>query len=62
MEVKVEVNTINVVNELKRMTRKQKSAVEKALNRVSNMAIFMITKRLIKCHPFSKGGYDPINY
>ena len=45
MEVKVEVNTINVVNELKRMTRKQKSAVEKALNRVSNMAIFMITKR-----------------
>ena len=23
--------------------------------------LFMITKRLIKCHPFSKGGYDPIN-
>ena len=45
MEVKVEVNTINVVNELKRMTRKQKSSVLKALNRVSNMAIFMITKR-----------------
>ena len=45
MEAKVEVNTINVVNELKRMTRKQKSAVKKALNKVSNMAIFMITKR-----------------
>ena len=45
MEVKVEVNTINVVNELKRMTKKQKSSVIKALNRVSNMAIFMITKR-----------------
>ena len=30
MEVKVEVNTINVVNELKRMTKKQKSSVIKA--------------------------------
>ena len=45
MEVKVEVNTINVVNELKRMSSKQKKAVKKALNKVSNMAIFMITKR-----------------
>ena len=48
MEVKVEVNTINVVNELKRMTRKQKSSVIKGLNRVSNMAIFMIDKRTKK--------------
>jgi len=45
MEVQVKVNTINVVNELKRMTRKQKSSVTKALSKVSNMAIFMITKR-----------------
>ena len=37
MEVKVEVNTINVVNELKRMSSKQKKAVKKALNKVSNM-------------------------
>ena len=45
MEVKVEVNTVNVVKELKRMSAKQKSSVTKALNKVSNMAIFMITKR-----------------
>ena len=48
IEAKVEVNTINVVNELKRMTTKQKSAVKKALNNVSNMAIFMIDKRTKK--------------
>ena len=48
IEAKVEVNTINVVNELKRMTIKQKSAVKKALNNVSNMAIFMIDKRTKK--------------
>ena len=48
MEVKVEVNTINVVNELKRMTRKQKSSFLKGLNKVSNMAIFMIDKRTKK--------------
>ena len=45
MEVKVEVNTINVVNELKRISSKQKPVILKALNKVSNMAIFMITKR-----------------
>jgi len=45
MEVKVKVNSINVVNELKRITRKQQPVIEKALNKVSNMAVFMITKR-----------------
>ena len=45
MEVKVDVNTINVVNELKRISSKQKPVILKALNKVSNMAIFMITKR-----------------
>ena len=45
MEVTIDVNTINVKNELKRLTAKQKTAVKKALNKVSNMAIFMITKR-----------------
>tara|TARA_R100000353_G_scaffold65471_2_gene50898 strand:- start:1262 stop:1726 length:465 start_codon:yes stop_codon:yes gene_type:complete len=48
MQVKIDINTINVKNELQRLTRKQKSAVKKALNRVSNMAIFMITKRTQK--------------
>ena len=68
MEVKVEVNTINVVNELKRMTRKQKSAVEKALNRVSNMAVLMITKRTQSGNlpyggqmlPYAKSTYKPL--
>ena len=45
MEVKVEVNTVIVVKELKRITNKQKPVIEKALNKVSNMAVFMITKR-----------------
>ena len=45
MEVQIKANTIQVVNELKRITRKQKPVIEKALNKVSNMAIFMITKR-----------------
>ena len=48
MEVKVEVNTVNVVKELKRITRKQKPVIERALNKVSNMAIFMIDKRTKK--------------
>ena len=48
MEVKVEVNTVNVVKELKRMSAKQKASVTKALNKVSNMAIFMIDKRTKK--------------
>ena len=48
MQVEIDINTINVKNELQRLTRKQKSAVKKALNRVSNMAIFMITKRTQK--------------
>ena len=48
MEVKVEVKTVNVVKELKRMSAKQKASVTKALNKVSNMAIFMIDKRTKK--------------
>ena len=45
MQVQIKANTLNVKNELKRITRKRKSAIDKALNKVSNMAIFMITKR-----------------
>lgn len=45
MQVQIKANTLNVKNELKKMSRKQKSAITKALNNVSNMAIFMITKR-----------------
>jgi len=45
MEVQIKANTLEVVQELKRMSKKQKSAIEKSLNKVSNMAVFMITKR-----------------
>tara|TARA_R100001086_G_scaffold223526_1_gene141258 strand:- start:34 stop:498 length:465 start_codon:yes stop_codon:yes gene_type:complete len=45
MEVKVEANTINVKKFLQKLSKKQKRAIQKSLNRVSNMAIFMITKR-----------------
>ena len=44
-DIKVNINTIEVKNFLKSLKRKQKSAINTALNRVSNMAILMITKR-----------------
>jgi hypothetical protein len=45
MQVQIKANTLEVVQELKRISKKQKSAIEKSLNKVSNMAVFMITKR-----------------
>jgi hypothetical protein len=45
VDVKVDVNAIAVTNLLKNITRKQKSVIQKSLNRVSNMAMLMITKR-----------------
>ena len=45
MEVKVEVNTINVVNELKRISSKQKPVILKALN---NIDIVIICGRIKK--------------
>jgi len=47
-EVKVNVNTIDVTNFLEKFSRKQKAVITKSLNRVSNMAILMITKRTQK--------------
>tara|TARA_Y100000004_G_scaffold79248_1_gene89084 strand:+ start:43 stop:513 length:471 start_codon:yes stop_codon:yes gene_type:complete len=44
-DIKVNINAIEVKNFLKSLKRKQKSAINTALNRVSNMAILMITKR-----------------
>ena len=44
-DIKVKFNTIEVKNFLKSFKQKQKSAINSALSRVSNMAIFMITKR-----------------
>jgi hypothetical protein len=45
MEVTAKVNAIEVLNEIKRISKKKKSAIQKTLKRVSNMAVFMITKR-----------------
>ena len=45
MEITAKVNAIEVLNEFKRISGKQKSLIQKALKRVSNMAVFMITKR-----------------
>ena len=45
VDVKVDVNSIEVTNFLKKLSSKQKSVIDKGLKRVSNMAILMITKR-----------------
>jgi len=45
MEVGVNINNIEVKNLLKNISRKQKAVITKSLNRVSNMAVLMITKR-----------------
>ena len=44
-DIKVNINTIEVKNFLTSLRQKQKSAINSALSRVSNMAILMITKR-----------------
>ena len=44
-DVKVKFNTIEVNNYIKRITKKQRKSITTALNNVSNMAVFMITKR-----------------
>ena len=45
VDVKVDVNSIEVTNLFRNIGRKQKAVIEKSLKRVSNMAILMITKR-----------------
>ena len=45
MEISAKVNILEVTKEIKRVTKKQKGILNKALKRVSNMAILMITKR-----------------
>ena len=45
MQVGVNINVIEVKNLLKTISKKQKAVITKSLNRVSNMAILMITKR-----------------
>jgi len=45
IEAKIDVNTIEVANLLKKITSKQKAVINKGLKRVSNMAVLMITKR-----------------
>ena len=45
VDVKVDVNSIEITKFLKKLRGKQKSVISKGLKRVSNMAILMITKR-----------------
>ena len=45
MELRVKANTLQATKFLKGISRKQVSATQKSLNRVSNMAVLMITKR-----------------
>ena len=47
-DIKINVNDIEVKKLLKRIGRKQAKAIQTSLNRVSNMAILMITKRTQK--------------
>ncbi|MAL47176.1 MAG: hypothetical protein CME98_24635, partial [Hyphomonas sp.] len=44
-ELNVNANVIEVRNFLKKLSQKQKKTIQKSLNRVSNMAVLMITKR-----------------
>ena len=45
VDVKVDINTVEITKFLKKLSNKQKSVIDKGLKRVSNMAILMITKR-----------------
>ena len=45
VDVKVDINTVEITKFLKKLSSKQKSVIDKGLKRVSNMAILMITKR-----------------
>ena len=45
MQVQIKANTIEVKNFLNSIKRRQSAVIKKALNRVSNMAVLMITKR-----------------
>ena len=45
IQAQAKVNTIEVTNLLKRIGKKQRADINKSLNRVSNMAKMMITKR-----------------
>ena len=45
VDVKIKVNTIEVTNYLKKISRRSKGAMHNALSNVSNMATLMITKR-----------------
>jgi len=48
MDLQVKVNTLSVSNMLKGISRRQSKAIKTSLNRVSNMAVLMITKKLRK--------------
>ena len=63
VDVKVDINDIEVRNFLKKLTAKRKAVIDKGLKRVSNMAVLMITTRTQRgklpdggnMRPYSKG-------
>ena len=59
MDLKITANTIEVTNMLKGISRKQTSAIKKSLNRVSNMAVQMITVRTQKGKKPAGGSFIP---
>ena len=56
IEAKIDINTIEVTNLLKKITNKQKAVINKGIKRVSNMAVLMITKRT-QSGKLPDGGY-----
>ena len=57
--LKVRVNTLEVNNLLSGISRRQSKAIRKSLNRVSNMAIGMITTRTQKGKKPDGGSFIP---
>ena len=57
--VKVKTNTLEVNNFLTNISRKQTSAIKKSLNRVSNMAVEMVTTRTQKGRLPDGGTFEP---
>ena len=47
-DIKIDVNTIEVKKLLKKYSSRQRKGIQRSLNRISNMAILMITKRTQK--------------
>jgi hypothetical protein len=59
MDLKIKANTLEVTNFLKGISRRQSKAIKTSLNRVSNMAVLMITKRTQSGKLPDGGSFEP---